>query len=95
VLMPEGPTFRGWYSPETLHDVQVWITQLGRENAAPVIDAREWMPEDDFGDSNHLLSGGADKFTERLGREYILPLLRRRGDEEKSPHGLAVRLSQP
>jgi hypothetical protein len=94
VLMPEGPAFRSWYSPETLRDVQEWVTQLGRENAAPVIDAREWMAEDDFRESNHLLPGGASRFTDRLGREYILPLLRRLPDEGKSPHGLAVLSSQ-
>jgi hypothetical protein len=94
VLMPEGPTFRSWYSPETLRDVQEWVTQLGRENAAPVIDARKWMAEDDFRESNHLLPDGAARFTDRLGRETIRPLLRRPSDEKKSPHGLAVRSSQ-
>jgi hypothetical protein len=90
VFMPEGPAFRSWYSPDTLRDVQEWVTQLGWENAAPVIDARQWMDEDDFKDSNHLISDAAARFTDRLGREYILPLLRRLPDKEKSPHRLAV-----
>jgi hypothetical protein len=94
VLMPEGPTFRSWYSPETLRDVREWVNQLGAENAAPVIDAREWMVEDDFRESNHLLPDGAVRFTDRLGRETIRPLLRRLSEEKKSPHGLAVRSSQ-
>jgi hypothetical protein len=90
VLMPEGPAFRSWYSADALRDIHEWITQLGRENAAPVIDAREWMTEDDFSDSNHLLPDAAARFTDRLGREYILPLLRRLPDEKKSPERLAV-----
>jgi hypothetical protein len=94
VLMPEGPAFRSWYSAEVLGDVQGLVRQLSLENAAPVIDAREWIAENDFLESNHLLSGGAEKFTERLGREYILPLLHRLSNEGKSPHGLAVLPSQ-
>jgi len=83
VFMPEAPSFRSWYSPETLRDVRQFVTQLGRENAAPVIDAREWMTEDDFRDSNHLLKGAANEFTDRLGREYILPLLRQQQETRR------------
>jgi hypothetical protein len=81
VLMPEGPAFRSWYSPESLRDVQEWIGQLGRENNAPVIDAREWMAEDDFVDSHHLLPDGGARFTDRLGRETIAPLFMRQSGE--------------
>ena len=76
VLMPEGPAFRSWYPPETWRTVQEWLGQVCREYDLPLINAREWMDEDDFIDSNHLRASGADKFTERLGREYVLPLLR-------------------
>jgi hypothetical protein len=95
VFMPEGPAFRSWYSPDTLRDVQEWVERLGGENDAPVIDARKWMAEDDFRDSNHLLPDAAARFTDRLNREYIRPLLRRLSDEGKPPHRLAARLSQP
>ena len=94
VFMPEGPEFRSWYSAEVLQDVQAWVSRLSRENATPVINAREWLEEDDFLESNHLLSSGADKFTERLGRQYILPLLRRLPNEEKSAARLTTSAPQ-
>jgi hypothetical protein len=96
VLMPEGPTFRSWYPPGTWEVVQERVTQISREYDAPLINAREWIDdEEDFMDSHHLLLSGRAKFTERLGREYILPLLRRYSDEGKPPGGLAVLPSQP
>ena len=77
VLMPEGPAFRSWYSPEALRDAKNWVEQLGRDNDAPVIDAREWLAkEEDFTDSVHLVWDGANRFTDRLGQEIIIPLLR-------------------
>ncbi len=77
VLMPEGPTFRSWYPAGTLPKVRGWLKQLCRENGAGFVDAEEWIGEDDFLDSHHLLRRGAEKFTERLGREALPPLLRR------------------
>jgi hypothetical protein len=78
VLMPEGPDFRSWYPPEVWRQIQNWLEQVGREEGTTLINAREWIEEDDFFDSHHLLPRGADKFTERLGREYIQPLLSRK-----------------
>jgi hypothetical protein len=78
VLTPEGPTFRSWYPPETWQAIQEWLTQLSREYNAPLVNAREWIDDEhEFLDSHHLLTSGANQFTERLGRETILPLLRR------------------
>ena len=95
VLMPEGPAFRSWYSPETLRDVHQWVEQLGRENAAPVIDASAWFEEDDFADSNHLQLCAAGKFTDRLAKETILPMLRRQSGEEKSPQPASPERERP
>jgi hypothetical protein len=90
VLMPEGPVFRSLYPPETWRQIQDWLERLGSEEGAPLVNAREWIDEDDFVDSHHLLPQGAEKFTDRLGREYILPLLEstsrdRKGVGEPSP----------
>jgi hypothetical protein len=48
-----------------------------------VINGREWVADDDFSDSHHLLPHGAKVFTERLGRE-VLALVRR------TPEGKSV-----
>ena len=77
VLMPEGPTFRSWYPAGTLPTFRRWLEQVCPEYGAGFVDAEEWIGEDDFLDSHHLLRRGAERFTERLGREAILPLLRR------------------
>jgi hypothetical protein len=66
--MPEGPTFRDWYSVEALAQVQGFLNDLSREFAVPVINAREWLnDEGDFRDSHHLLACGAERFSRRLG----------------------------
>jgi hypothetical protein len=78
VLMPEGPVLRGCYPPATWKRVYASLEALGREFRSPIINARDWVGEDDFTDSHHLLPGGATKFTERLGREAILPALQAR-----------------
>ena len=41
-----------------------------------MIDAREWVPDVGFSDGHHLLPAGATTFTDRLGREALIPLLR-------------------
>jgi hypothetical protein len=75
VLMPEGETFRGWYSPEALARLDAFLGGLTREFGVPVIDARTWVAERDTSDSHHLLLSGAMTFTERFAREAVVPLL--------------------
>jgi Protein of unknown function (DUF1574) len=75
VLMPEGETFRGWYSPEALTRLDAFLSGLTREFGVPVIDARTWVAERDTSDSHHLLRSGATTFSERFAREAVVPLL--------------------
>jgi hypothetical protein len=76
LLMPEGPTFRSWYAPGAIEQVRRWLDELYTEFGVGLIDAREWMDEDDFFDSHHLTRAGARRFTQRLGEVHLLPLLR-------------------
>jgi hypothetical protein len=76
VLMPEGTEFRSWYQPADWQAIEFFLTHVCREFDVPLINAREWLPDEDFVDSHHLLPSGAERFTDRLGREAILPLLR-------------------
>jgi hypothetical protein len=79
MLIPEGPELRSWYGPGAWDPFQAWLEQLSRDAAAPIFNAREWIDdENDFLDSHHLLPSGAARFTERLGRDCILPALRQR-----------------
>jgi hypothetical protein len=78
ILMPEGPYFRESYPPGSWQCVCSLMESLHREFGCPLINCREWIAEEGFVDSHHLLPEGAAVFTERLGREAILPLLESR-----------------
>ena len=58
-------------------EVEAFINRLARRYEVPVIHSREWMDDAAFADAHHLLPAGAAIFTERLGREGIVPLLGR------------------
>jgi hypothetical protein len=75
VLSPEGPLFQSWYSPEARALVDGYCAAVSREYGAPLIDARDWLDEADFLDSHHVATRGAEKFTRRLGREVLQPLV--------------------
>jgi hypothetical protein len=66
---PEGPVFRGWYDPAGAARFDAYVAAVAREFGVPVVDAREWLGEDDFYDSHHPLRPGAEKFTARFARE--------------------------
>jgi hypothetical protein len=76
LLMPEGPAFRSWYPPGLWPRIRERLGTVAVAHGAPLIDAHEWMAEDDFYDSHHLTLAGATLFTERLGRAEFAPLLR-------------------
>jgi hypothetical protein len=75
VLMPEGSDFHSWYKPADWAEIERFLTELSREFGAPIVNAREWIADEDFGDSHHLLQSGAEKFTQRIGREVLPALL--------------------
>jgi hypothetical protein len=70
-LMPEAKSFRGWYPTEALCQLSDYLTALGREYDAPLIDARCWIADWDFSDGHHLLSWGAAAFTRRFAHEVL------------------------
>jgi hypothetical protein len=75
VLMPEGPHFRSWYPAAVKRQIDDWLATLSREYRVPLLDARGWFVEDDFWDSHHLRPPAAERFSERLVREAVLPRL--------------------
>ncbi len=80
LLMPEGSDFRSWYPAPTWAEIEGFLRALSHEYAAPLINARTWMPDEAFCDSHHMLDEGASAFTRRLGASALAPLLRRRVD---------------
>jgi hypothetical protein len=67
VLTPESAAFRSWYSPECLAVMADLLGELRTTYGVEVIDARQWLEDDDeFMDGHHLQESGARKFTTRL-----------------------------
>jgi len=73
VLMPEASEFRNLYPPAAWAQVQAFLDQLRDEFDVPLINARNWVADADFMDTHHVFVPGAKTFTERLGREVVLP----------------------
>jgi hypothetical protein len=74
-LMPESSAFRGRFPPDVAAWVRTYFAALSAECRVPVIDARDWVADQDFYDPHHLWPRGARTFTARFGREVIGPLV--------------------
>jgi hypothetical protein len=75
VLMPEGQTFRSWYREGAREEFELAIDKVTRECGSTLIVGSEWIDDADFVDSHHLLFAGATKFSKRLTKEALEPLL--------------------
>jgi hypothetical protein len=76
VLSPESSTFRSWYGPTTETQIQNFCAQLSNRQGVPIVDCRDWLPDDAFFDGHHVLQHGADTFTRRFEQEVLRPLVR-------------------
>jgi hypothetical protein len=86
LLMPEGPTFRGWYQPGCADRLVNLLEYVSRSDRVSLINARCWFDsEEPFIDSHHLAPDGASSFSYRLATEGLLPML--------SPAGATARAS--
>lgn len=83
VLMPEGDEFRSWYPPGAWDQIDAFLKGLSDEFSVALINGREWIGEDDFLDSHHLLVPGADRFS-RLLAQQTPPAL---GDRQAAGRG--------
>lgn len=75
ILMPESPTWLGWYDAEGLVELNRLMKRLGQEYGVPVFDGRTWVPDELTMDGHHLAGLGADRFTKRLVSEALAPWL--------------------
>jgi hypothetical protein len=71
VLMPEGPAFRSWYSPSAEAQLQGLLAAVRQAYPVGLFDARDWIPEEGFLDSHHLLPDGATRFSTRFAGEVL------------------------
>jgi hypothetical protein len=77
VLTPESTTFRGWYDPARVQQIDAYLGRLSTELGVPVVDARPWMADADFVDGHHLRPRATADFTRRLERDVLVPLMNR------------------
>jgi hypothetical protein len=75
VLMPESSQFRSLYAPDVRAGIDEFLARLSRECQAPLIDGRDWVPDDEFRDGHHLRLPGAGTFTRRFWEEVLIPLV--------------------
>ncbi|HEY7326364.1 MAG TPA: SGNH/GDSL hydrolase family protein [Gemmataceae bacterium] len=74
-LMPEHSACRGWYTSRTKALVGGYLRQMSQDHQVPVIDARDWLPDEDFADFCHMMPEGAGPFSERFARDVMHPWL--------------------
>jgi len=75
VIMPEGTVFRSYYAPQLRQDLQALVLRLAQDRHVSLHDASDWVPDQDFSDSHHVLPSGATVFTRHLMQEVIEPEL--------------------
>jgi hypothetical protein len=75
VYMPEARVFQGWYGAKAQAVIASEPGQLSRDFDVPLIDARDWVPDEQFSDGLHLRRDGTRTFTLRFGDEVLRPLL--------------------
>jgi hypothetical protein len=76
LYMPESPLFRSWYAPAARAEADAYLHRFSRACRVPLLDARDWRPDEEFADGIHLVPRGADAFTEQCGREVLPRFLR-------------------
>ncbi|MHB1422150.1 MAG: hypothetical protein ACYC3I_02915 [Gemmataceae bacterium] len=70
-LVPEHSVCRGWYTTEAHAIVDNYLSQISAEYTSPVIDMRDWAPDEHFADFCHLAPWGAGPFSQRFAREVL------------------------
>jgi len=75
ILMPEHSQLRNWYTLAVHEQVNSYLDRLRCEYQIHVFDTRTWMSDDQFYDLTHMIPSAAVPFTQRLGRELLLPWL--------------------
>jgi hypothetical protein len=75
IRTPESTTFRTSYQADALKTLDDYTGVLSREFGVKVVDARRWLPDEEFEDGHHPLLAGQQRFTDRLYREILSPLV--------------------
>ena len=66
IWTPEGHEFRAIYGSGAEARMFDELATLCHEECVPLIDGRDWLPDDELGDGHHALAAGALRFTTKL-----------------------------
>ncbi len=58
MIMPEPSVTRGWYPPPARALIRAYLGRFHREYQVPIIDTRDWVPDEDFVDTCHMGARG-------------------------------------
>lgn len=76
VMMPEGPFFRTFYPPGMQEQFETRFASISKTRSILLINARDWLTDQDLYDSHHALPSGAALFSQRLQNDVITPVTR-------------------
>ena len=71
VLTPESTDYRSWFPAGSEQQLQDYCAQLRRKHDLWIVDARDWLADDEFMDGHHVMEQGAVTFTRRLEQEVL------------------------
>jgi hypothetical protein len=77
VRLPESREYRELCGSAARAAVAGLLERVRARWGVGLIDAQQWVPDEEFWDPHHLLSAGARRFSERFGREVLSPALAR------------------
>jgi hypothetical protein len=83
-LFPDASDLREWCPDEYRRSVMTFLETACREHDQTLVDGHDWLPDEDFFDPVHLISSGADHFTDRLAGVMT-------GLDAESPENVASR----
>jgi hypothetical protein len=75
MINPESSEYRSWYAPGAEAELHDYLRHLADTYGVPVVDARCWVPDREFGDPHHLFGAPAKRYTEEFARQVLQPLV--------------------
>lgn len=75
MINPESSEYRSWYTPAAEAELHDYLHHLADTYGVPVVDARCWLPDREFGDGHHLFGAPAKRYTEQFARQVLQPLV--------------------
>ncbi len=91
VLPPVEAAFRSGDVLAAESETDALLDRLHDDYGVAFVDARDWVVEEHFFDSYHVLDAGASAFSERLTRQVLVPQLRRFEVARRPPATATIR----